>query len=124
AASSRVRLEMLLEPGRTTVPDTARTGERSRCGVRPAMQLLSISGWKARSHPGLAQDAGVGEARFQRLGVPALQQRPKFGHGTLESFQFGQQRFAIGHADIAPHARMTGCETGEIVEACTRMGQG
>src|SRR5690606_41474018 len=68
AASSRVRLEMLLEPGRTTVPDTARTGERSRCGVRPAMQLLSISGWKARSHPGLAQDAGVGEARFQRLG--------------------------------------------------------
>src|ERR1035437_7707537 len=105
AASSRMRLEMLFDPGIFTVPVARRMGARSRWSKavnrkfkqerrRDPASLLT-------AQPFVARYARPGEYFFQSCRIALLQQLLHLGQLALIGSQFLQQGLAVGDTDLA-----------------------
>src|SRR2546428_11382071 len=125
AASSSVRLEMLLDPGSRTVPAIRATGARSRYSIacRSERRLAACLDFFAAAlalEPAVADRAGALEQTQQAVTVSRGQQRFDALELVAIRDQIAPQRIAIGKADVAPHARMPARQAGEVAEAAAR----
>ena len=123
AASSSTRLEMLLEPGRRTVPAARAAaaevqeggGEHGRRVFWPMRQCGA--GWLASA----SRRALLACASGPRAVAVASLISMLASSAALEHLGLLQQLLAVGHQDVAPHLRVAGRDAGEVAEA--RAGQ-
>src|SRR5439155_12844620 len=124
AASSSVRLEMLLDPGSRTVPAIRATGARSRYSIacRSERRLAALDFFAAALafEPAVADRACALEQAQQAVTVSRGQQRFDALELVAIRSEIAPQRIAIGKADVAPHARMPARQPGEVAEAAAR----
>src|SRR5437867_3310953 len=107
AASSRTRLEMLLEPGRRTVPPALASGGISRDSISNMGQGLFLGGFRGDAPVG-ARFAGLLNLGFQCVTAAAGNQLLQRAQGLLENFGLRQQFFTVGNQDVAPHGGVAG----------------
>src|SRR5205823_14719551 len=121
AASSSVRLEMLLDPGSRTVPAILATGARSRWSIACRSEgWLDFFAAALALEPAVADRACALEQAQKAVTISGCQQRFDAIELVAVRPQIAAQRIAIGKADVAPHARMPARQPCEVSEAAAR----
>src|SRR6185312_12908963 len=113
AASSSTRFEMLLEPGRATVPAAVCSDGMSR---NSAANIYLFAGFAGRHAPMGPRLAGLLDLMLQRLGVAAGDLRFQGLQGMQEDSRLREQLFPVRDHDVAPHERVAGRDPCEVAK--------